>query len=118
MAAPATRSEKPHMPVVTLNSIKVREIFPGLRARIVHTTRTSQSWVEIDAGTSFPEHQHPHEQAVNVLEGTLELVVAGTPHVLTSGQVFVIPPDVPHSGRARTACRVLDVFAPPRDDYR
>lgn len=103
---------------VALDSIAVREIFPGLRARIVHTERTSQSWVEIDAGASFPEHHHPHEQTVNVLEGTLELVVAGKAHVLTPGQVFVIAPDVPHAGRARTACRVLDVFAPVREDYR
>ena len=35
-----------------------------------------------------------------------------------AGQVFVIPPDVPHSGRALTRCRVLDVFAPVREDYR
>ncbi len=67
---------------------------------------------------SFPEHQHPHEQTVNVLEGTLDLVVAGEPIVLTAGQSYVIPPDVPHAGRARTACRVLDVFAPVREDYR
>jgi quercetin dioxygenase-like cupin family protein len=38
--------------------------------------------------------------------------------LLTPGQAFVIPPDVPHSGRAHSACRVLDVFAPVRDDYR
>ncbi len=106
------------MTAVTLSSIRVREIFPGLRARIVHTERTSQSWVELDAGASFPEHRHPHEQAVNVLEGTLELVVEGQLHVLTPGQVFVIPPDAPHSGRALSACRVLDVFAPVREDYR
>ena len=34
------------------------------------------------------------------------------------GQSLVIAPGVPHAGRARTACRVLDVFAPARDDYR
>jgi len=106
------------MPVITLDTIKVREIFPGFRARVVHSEQMSHSWVEIDAGASFPEHQHPHEQVVNVLEGMLELVVAGETHRLTPGRIFVIPSDVPHSGRAITACRVLDVFAPVRDDYR
>ena len=106
------------MPILTLESLSVREIFPGVRARIVHTARTSQSWVEIDAGATFPEHHHPHEQTVNVLEGTLELTVDGEAHVLTPGRVFVIPPDAPHSGRAPAACRVLDVFAPVREDYR
>ncbi|HYU81055.1 MAG TPA: cupin domain-containing protein [Vicinamibacterales bacterium] len=105
------------MSVVTLETVPVREIFPGFRARVVHSERTSQSWVEIDAGASFPEHQHPHEQIVNVLDGELELTVEGITHRLTPGRVLVIPPEVPHSGRAVTACRVLDVFAPARDDY-
>lgn len=101
-----------------LSSLPMREIFPGFRARIVHTERTSQSWVEIDAGASFPEHAHLHEQVVNVLEGDLELTIDGVVHRLTPGVVYVIPPHVPHAGRAITACRVLDVFAPARDDYR
>ncbi|MGQ0733062.1 MAG: cupin domain-containing protein, partial [Acidobacteriota bacterium] len=79
---------------------------------------TSQSWVEIDEGVTFPDHQHPHEQTVNMLDGVLELVVGGEMHRLTPGMIFVIPPDVRHSGRAVTACRVLDVFSPTRDDYR
>lgn len=106
------------MSLISIDKLPVREIFPGLRARLVHSARTSQSWVEIDPGVSFPEHQHPHEQTVNVIDGTLELVVAGQPVVLEAGQSYIIPPNVPHAGRARTACRVLDVFAPVRDDYR
>ncbi len=106
------------MSLVTLSELNVREIFPGVHARIVHTFRTSQSWVEIDEGATFPEHHHPHEQTVNVLAGTLELIVDGVTHVLTPGRVFVIPPNASHSGRALERCRVLDVFSPTRDDYR
>ena len=106
------------MSVIVVDGVPVREIFPGFRARVVHSARTSQSWIEIDAGASFPEHQHPHEQIVNVLQGELEVTAGGVTHRLTPGKVLVIPPDVPHSGRAITDCRVLDVFAPTRDDYR
>jgi quercetin dioxygenase-like cupin family protein len=106
------------MSLVRLRELTVRDIFPGLRARIVHTERTSQSWVDIDEGATFPEHFHPHEQTVNVLEGTLELTVNGEMHVLRPGSVFVIAPNAPHSGRALERCRVLDVFSPSRDDYR
>ena len=28
------------------------------------------------------------------------------------------PGDIPHSGHARTACRIIDVFHPIREDYR
>jgi quercetin dioxygenase-like cupin family protein len=78
----------------------------------------SFSWVDIDAGAVFAEHHHPHEQVVNVLDGELELVVDGSTHRLVPGQVFVIPPNAKHRGRAITRCRVLDVFAPVREEYR
>ena len=106
------------MPVVAIDQLPVREIFPGLRTRLIHTDRVTHSWVEVDEGASFPAHQHPHEQIVSVIEGELELVVDGTTHRLTPGMVFVIPPNVPHSGRGIKRTRVLDTFSPARDDYR
>lgn len=104
--------------MVIVDTLPVREIFPGIRARLIHTDRVTHSWVEVDAGATFPEHQHPHEQIVTVLEGELELVVEGTVHRLKPGAVFVIPPGARHSGGGITRCRVLDAFAPTRDDYR
>ena len=106
------------MPLVKLDQLPVRQIFPGLNARLIHSDRVSHSWVDVDAGASFPEHQHPHEQIVTVLSGQLELVVDGVAHTLRPGVVFVIPPNVRHSGGSTTGCRVLDAFAPVREDYR
>ena len=106
------------MPLVELDRLPVRDLFPGLRARLIHSERVTHSWVEVDAGATFPEHQHPHEQIVSVLSGELELIVDGTTYLLKPGVVFVIPPNARHSGRGVTACRVLDAFAPVRDDYR
>jgi quercetin dioxygenase-like cupin family protein len=106
------------MPLVTVDTLPVREIFPGIRARLIHTDRVTHSWVEVDAGATFPEHQHPHEQIVTMLEGELELIVEGKVHRLKPGAVFVIPPNARHSGGGITRCRVLDAFAPTRDDYK
>jgi quercetin dioxygenase-like cupin family protein len=106
------------MPLVQLDQLAVREIFPGLRARLIHSDRATHSWVEVDPGATFPEHQHPHEQIVSVLSGELQLVVEGVTHALTPGVVFVIPPNVKHSGSSTTGCRVLDAFAPVREDYK
>jgi quercetin dioxygenase-like cupin family protein len=44
--------------------------------------------------------------------------VEGKPVVATPGTVCAIPPDARHSGRALTACRIMDVFYPVREDYR
>jgi len=106
------------MPLVELAALPVREIFPELRARLIHSERVTHSWVELDAGATFPEHHHPHEQIVSILSGELQLVVDGTAHTLTPGVVFVIPPNAKHSGGSLKGCRVLDAFAPVREDYK
>ncbi len=106
------------MPLYRLDALGTRELFPGFTARLVHTPRLTQSFVTATAGSTFADHRHPQEQVVTVLEGELELVVEGQAHRLTPGTSFVIPPDVPHHGTAITNCRVLDTFAPARDDYK
>lgn len=106
------------MPRYDLDSLPTRELFPGFTARLLHTPRITHSFVRATAGYAFPEHAHPHEQVVTVLEGELELTVGGETTRLTPGAAYAIPPDVPHSGRAITDCRVLDTFAPTREDYR
>lgn len=106
------------MPFYQLEHLPVRELFPGFRTRLVHTPLVTQSFVEATAGASFPEHQHPHEQTVIMQAGELELRVGGETHRLTPGTVFAIPGNTPHSGRAITDCRVLDVFSPPREDLK
>jgi quercetin dioxygenase-like cupin family protein len=105
------------MTFVNLNDIKEFEISPGIRARVVNSASMSVAHVTLDAGAILPEHSHMNEQVVNVIEGELELTVNGKPRVLKPGVVEVLPPDAPHGGRALTACRVIDVFHPIRQDW-
>jgi quercetin dioxygenase-like cupin family protein len=99
-------------------STEAREIMPGFRGHFVHSEHTTHVFWDADEGASVPEHAHPHEQIVSMLEGTLELVLAGTMHVLSAGDVLVIEGGQPHSATARTACKILDVFSPVREEYR
>ena len=104
--------------LIHLDNLKEREVVPGYKGKFVHSENMTLAYWNIAAGSPLPEHSHYHEQVVNVLEGTLELTVKGETHVLTPGSVVVIPPDVPHSGKAQTACKVIDVFHPVREDYK
>ena len=54
------------------------EVFPGFHGRFVHSAAMTFAWWTIDEGAEVPEHEHPHEQVVNVLEGELALTVDGT----------------------------------------
>jgi quercetin dioxygenase-like cupin family protein len=101
-----------------LASVEERELIPGHRGRFVHSEHTTHVYWEIDEGAQLPEHSHPHEQIVNLLEGTYELVVDGEVCRLEAGDVLVIPGNAVHSGSAHTDCRILDVFSPVREEYR
>jgi quercetin dioxygenase-like cupin family protein len=91
---------------------------PGFQARLIHTANLTLAYVDIEAGADLPEHFHIHEQILNLLEGEFELVLGGRRMPLQAGQVVVIPSNVPHSGRAITNCRVIDVFQPVREDLK
>ncbi len=110
-------AEKPSTPIA-LSEVSEREVMPGFRGRMVHSASMTLAYWDVDAGSVLPEHQHPHEQVVNMLDGVLEIVLAGVAHRLSAGDLLVIPSGVPHSGRAVTDARVLDVFSPVREDYR
>ncbi|MEM9413336.1 MAG: cupin domain-containing protein [Planctomycetota bacterium] len=103
---------------IELQNIEPKEIMPGFRGRFLHTGQLTLAYWNIDASAALPLHDHPHEQVVNVLEGEFELTFDGHPHHLTAGDVFILQPGVPHSGRAITACRILDIFHPVRSDYQ
>jgi len=106
------------MGLVNLNELPELEIAPGVIGRVVTTGTFTVAHVTIKKGALLPEHAHYHEQAVNVIDGELELIVEGKPYVLKSGKVMVLEPNVPHSGKALTDVKVVDVFHPIREDFR
>jgi len=71
----------------------------------------NQSW-------SILKHSHLHEQITLILEGEMEMVIGGEKYLLTAGATHAIPSYTPHSAYAVTDCKVIDSFAPARDDYR
>ena len=99
------------------DAVPVKEMIPGFRARFVHSTRMTVALWDIDEDAVLPEHHHPHEQITQMLEGEFELTVNGVAHHLKPADIFVIPPNAIHEGRALTACKIMDTFSPVRADY-
>jgi quercetin dioxygenase-like cupin family protein len=101
-----------------LANIPAREIRPGFFGKMVHGESSTLTIWEIKKGSRLPEHHHLHEQITLVLEGELEMTIGGENYLLKSGATHAIPSNVPHSAFAHTDCKVIDAFAPARDDYR
>lgn len=106
------------MSLFEFDTISEREIIPGYFGKFVHTDNNTFAMWRIEEGAIMPEHRHPHEQSGMVLEGDFEMTIDGETVRLAPGRMITIPGNVPHSGRAITACRILDIFHPAREEYR
>ena len=94
-------------------------IFPGVEIATCWGTGLMLSLVDMKPGAVVEEHHHPHEQMGMVLEGRAAFTVAGETRVLGPGDMYSIPGGVPHKVVALDApVRALDVFHPPREEYK
>lgn len=73
------------------------QVRPGIFGATVHTPQLTATLYRYGAGTSWEEHSHPQDQITQVLEGTIEFVVAGRPVRLGPGQMAALPGGTPHS---------------------
>ena len=60
-----------------------------------------------DEGQELSEHTAPFDALVHVLEGKAEIVIAGKPFQLGSGEVILMPANQPHALRAVSRFKML-----------
>ena len=67
---------------------------------IVTTDGGTVTVFAFDAGQGLSEHTAPFDALVQVLEGEAEIVIGGEPFTVGSGQMILMPADVPHAVNA------------------
>ena len=92
------------------------------RARyLTHTENLMMVVIDFDDGpTSQPDppHSHPHEQISYVAAGEIIVVLGDEQTRLGPGDMFTVPPDMPHSVQLLTShVRLVDTFTPLREDF-
>ena len=102
-----------------LAAVAPQVLADGYLARAIHGDQLTLAVVEIEAGAVLPEHSHANEQFGIVLEGSVVFRVGTETRTLLSGGIWRIPSDTPHTVTGGdSGAVVIDVFAPPRDDWR
>jgi len=105
--------------IVRTSEVEPVEIMPGVQRRTLATgERQMICQFRVTQGASVPPHSHPHEQVGYVLEGRLRLTIGGQTFEVGPGDSYFIPGGVEHDAVALTDCVLLDVFSPPREEYR
>jgi quercetin dioxygenase-like cupin family protein len=96
-----------------------RELAPGVTTRIFAGEQAMLSVVTIAPHAEGTLHHHPEEQWGVCLEGSAIRVQGGEEIPVRQGDFWRTPGNVPHTMRAGAdGCRVLDIFSPPRPEYR
>lgn len=95
------------------------EPVPGISMNVMVGGRMMANWVRIEPGASVPTHAHEHEQIGLVVEGEILMTIGDETRALTPGHAYTIPGNLPHAAVAGSqGCLVIDIFSPPREDYR
>ena len=69
-------------------------------------------------GQEVGAHAHPSEQAGYCVQGRFELTISGESTLIEPDDSYVIPAGASHSYRILEDALAVEVFSPPREDYR
>ncbi|NPV06623.1 MAG: cupin domain-containing protein [Anaerolineae bacterium] len=95
------------------------EASPGISRRVLAGERLMLVEIRIDADRTVAAHAHPHEQIGYVLEGRVRFRTGGSEKILGPGGTYSVPGGEEHSAEALgAAARLVEVFTPPREDFR
>ncbi|HTP64502.1 MAG TPA: cupin domain-containing protein [Geobacteraceae bacterium] len=61
-------------------------------------------------GEGLSEHTAPYDAFVQIIDGTAEITIAGTVHVVHAGQFIIMPANQPHALRAIDRFKMLLVM--------
>jgi quercetin dioxygenase-like cupin family protein len=87
----------------------VRKVLSGKQGMIV--------WWTMQAGAHAAAHKHPHEQIMWMLSGRMDFRIGDDMRSCIAGDFAVIPGGVEHEAWFPEDTQVIDVFAPPREDF-
>ena len=63
-----------------------------------------------DQGQGLSEHTAPFDALVHVLDGTVQIKIAGAPHELKAGDMIIMPANKPHALQALTCMKMMLVM--------
>jgi quercetin dioxygenase-like cupin family protein len=103
------------MPFIDSSKLPTIERLPGWRGRYFDSVNMTFAHYEFDAGSSIHEHSHPQEEVYEIIEGELELTVAGETLRLHPGLVGIVPSNALHSVKALTSGKLIVIDYPLRE---
>jgi quercetin dioxygenase-like cupin family protein len=100
-----------------LKDLPEEKITDKITRRVLTGDKEMVVWWSMKAGAHAAAHKHPHEQVFWVLKGRMEFRLGNDKKTCGPGDGGVIPGGVEHEAWFPEDTEVVDVFAPPREDF-
>ena len=108
----------PDSALVDWTELPVHRPLAGISGSVRTGADLSAALFRLEPGAVVPRHSHVNEEFGHVLSGSLQLEAGAETRLLTVGEGFLIPGDVPHAAVAGPeGCLLLECYSPPRDPF-
>ncbi len=97
------------VPLESMSELISRKFVAGEKAMLAH--------IYLKKDAVVPEHHHESEQITFIVQGALKFELEGREVIVRTGEVLVIPSNVPHRAVALEDTVDIDVFSPLRMDW-
>jgi quercetin dioxygenase-like cupin family protein len=101
----------------SLKTLAEERVTDKITRRIAAGDQGMIVWWDMKAGAHAAAHKHPHEQIMWMLSGRMDFRIGDEKRTCLSGDIAVIPGGVEHEAWFPEDTQVIDVFAPPREDF-
>jgi quercetin dioxygenase-like cupin family protein len=104
---------------VTPKEARQVEMGSGIYRRTMATTDEAMVCeFFLERGTEIAAHSHTNDQVGYVVSGQMEMTVGDQTRVCNPGDSYAVPGGIVHSVRVVVDTVTIDIFSPPRNDYR
>lgn len=109
------------MGIIKRSELTPETVALGRTRYLAYTDHLMMVVMEFDDGPASqpdPPHSHPHEQVSCVVSGEVLFFLDGKPTRLGPGDMYAVPPNIPHSVQLLTKqVKLVDAFTPIRKDF-
>ena len=82
----------------------------GAKAWILQAEASQLVFFQFPPGKCLPSHSHAYDQWGLVIDGEMELTVAGKPRIFEKGDEYLVPAGSVHYAKFLRPTRVMDYF--------
>jgi quercetin dioxygenase-like cupin family protein len=109
------------MGTIKESNVVYESIGEGRTRYLAHTDHLMMAVIDFNDGPTDapdPPHSHPHEQVSYVVAGKIILFLGNEETRLGPGDIFTVPPNIPHTVQLLAQhVRLVDTFHPVRDEF-